>query len=63
MLPLRSFKHTKMQFQGMSTHLGGSFYCDITLVSKKIHTKISTIIKFLNIMLMPHIIFHDQNIA
>ncbi len=33
------------------------------LISKNIHTQIFTINKFLNNMLMSHIIFDDQNIA
>jgi hypothetical protein len=32
MLALWFFKHTKMQFYITSTHLGGSFYCDFTLL-------------------------------
>jgi hypothetical protein len=32
MLHLWSFKHAKMQFHGVSTHLGGSFDCVLTLL-------------------------------
>jgi hypothetical protein len=30
MFPLQSFKHIKMQFSGVSIHLGGSFDYDFT---------------------------------
>jgi hypothetical protein len=32
MFPLWFFKHTKMQFSRVSTHLGGSLDCDFTLM-------------------------------
>jgi len=45
-LPLWFFKHTKMQFKKMSTHLDGSFDCDFThkqmqkLQNKSKHTNL-----------------------
>jgi hypothetical protein len=33
MLPLWFFKHIKMQFSSVSTHLGGSYDCVFTLHS------------------------------